>query len=129
MKGLVPDAIFAGALTTAVLERWAVATYNVPWGAVTAAMTGALVPLLLMDKEPLGRAVRLWAGSVAFALIGTSTIIAFAESARPFVAPVAGAVAMFARDLFAAIQGQVPPLVASARERLTGIFGPKGDKS
>lgn len=124
----VLDGVLAGTITTVVLDQWALATYNIPLAAITAAGTGALVPLLLLDKEPFFRALRLWVGSVAFALLITGIIIAFITSWKPAAVPLAGVIAMFARDLFASIQGQVPPIVASLRERVSAILGSKEDK-
>ena len=94
--------------------------YGVPSAAIVAASTGALVPALLLDPEPFGQALRHWAGAVLFALGSTALTMHFAGLDRTLAGPVAGVIGMFARDLFALARGQLPPLVAAVRERLTG---------
>lgn len=109
---------------TAVLESTALKFFGLPLAAVTAAMTGALVPALLLDPEPLAMAVRRWMGSVALSLVATGLLLLVLELDRAYVVGVAGMVAVFGRDLFSLARGQLPPLVGALRERITGKPGP-----
>lgn len=110
----------AGVGITAAAEKAALAFFGIPLAAVTAAMTGALVPLLLLDPEPLLTALRRWAGSVALALIGTAAVLLAFSLDPKFAIGVAGLKAALARDLFAALRGELPPLITAVRERLAG---------
>jgi len=109
----------AGASLTAVLEQASVAFFGVPLAAVTAAMTGAMVPALLLDAEPLREALRRWLGSVALALVATALLLHVLGLEKPHAIGVAGLVAAFGRDIFSAVRGQLGPLAAAVRELVT----------
>jgi hypothetical protein len=113
----------AGVSATAALEAGALAWFGIPLAAVTAAMTGALVPALLLDPGPLLEALRRWVGSVAFALITTALVVLVLQLDRGAAIGVAGLTACFAREIFAAARGEVGPLVAAIRAKLTGSKG------
>ncbi len=110
----------AGAGITAAAEKAALAFFGIPLSAVTAAMTGALVPLLLLDPQPLTGALRQWFGSVALAFIGTALLLLTFGLDNTYAIGVAGLLAAFARDVFAALRGELPPLITAVRERLAG---------
>lgn len=118
--GVTLAAAAAGASLTAAAEAAAIAVFGIPLSAVTAAATGALVPLLLVDPPPLRTALRQWAGSLAFALVLTAIVLLAADLNAKFTTGVAGLLAMFARDLFHAARGELPPLITAVRERLAG---------
>lgn len=109
-----------GAVATAWADQVALAFFGVPLAAVTAAMTGALVPALLLDSQPLLQALRQWTGSVALALITTALVLLTFGLPKEYAIGVAGLTAAFARDLFAALRGELPPLITAVRERLAG---------
>jgi hypothetical protein len=109
-----------GAGLTAALEHAAMSFFGVPLPAVTGAMTGALVPALLQDPQPIRAALRQWLGSVALSLVLTALVLLAFDLAKPFAIGVAALLAMFARDLFAAARGEVGPLLTAVRERLVG---------
>ncbi len=105
---------------TALAEKASLAYFGIPLSAATAAMTGALVPLMLLDPEPLPRAFRLWLGSVALALISTAAVLwAFGWPDKVAIG-VAGGIGAFGRVIFAAVRGELPALITALRERLTG---------
>jgi hypothetical protein len=117
-------AIAAGAVAAGgALSAWAgtgASAFGVPASAVIAAATGAVVPLLLLDPEPLMHALRHWLGAIALALCTASLAMHFGGLDKSLAGPVAGVIAAFSRDLFSAARGQIPPLVAALRERLAG---------
>lgn len=117
--GAALGAAVAGASVTAALEHAAVAFFGIPLAAVTAAMTGALVPALLLEGEPLLQAVRRWLGSVALSLVATALLLHLLGLDRVHAIGVAGLTAAFGRDLFAAVRGQLGPLAAAVRKLLT----------
>lgn len=128
-SALVVAAGTAGAaFTVAAAEKAALAFFGVPLAAVTAAFTGALVPMLFMDERP-SRAFRYYAGSVAFSLVLTAVVLLAADLDPKWSIGVAGGLAAFARDLFAAFRNEVPPLIGAVRARLVGRTDSKPEGS
>jgi hypothetical protein len=105
---------------TTVLEQTSLAYFGVPLAAMTAAVSGALLPTLLLDREPLAEAIKRWAGGVLFALLFTAAMLKFFGMDKGYAVAVAGALAAFARDLMALARGELPPVVTWFREKWTG---------
>jgi hypothetical protein len=115
----------AGAGFTLAAEKAALAFFGIPLAAVTAALTGALVPLLFTEERLL-TALRHWLGSALFALLLTALVLLLADLGDKAAIGVAAVLAMFARDLFAAARGELPPLVTAVRERLASAVKREG---
>lgn len=120
-NALAAGAVAAGgALTTVVLDHMSIALWGVPLATVSAAATGALVPALLLDPEPLLHALRRWLGSMLLALIATAAVMRAFSLEQIYGVAVAGGIAAFARDLFAVLRGELPPIITWVREKFTG---------
>lgn len=124
-----PDALIAtakaavpatGAGITVVLDQVSLAVFGIPVAAVSAAATGALVPALLLEPEPIIDALRRWVGAVAFSLCLTALVLLALELQRGYTIGIAALLAMFARDLHSTLRGQVPPLFDGLRRRVFG---------
>lgn len=119
-QGIAAVGTTAGAAATVALDAISMAWFGIPIAAVTAAATGALVPNLVLDEEKALVMARRWIGSVAFSLSLTALVVAVSGSERELVIGIAALLAMFARDIFAALRGQVPPIINAVREKFTG---------
>jgi hypothetical protein len=115
-------AVAAGAGTLVVIDQFSVLFFGVPAAAITAAFTGALIPALLLPPEPLIEAARRWLGSALFALVFTALVLLVFGLQQHYAIGVAGALASFARDLFALARGELPPIISAMRVR---VFGPR----
>lgn len=109
-----------GMLTSVIFDHLSIAIWGVPVSTVSAAASGALVPALLLEPEPLPRAIRRWLGSVLLALICTAAILRAFALEQIYGVIVAGGMAAFGRDLFALLRGELPPVVTWLREKFTG---------
>lgn len=111
----------AGAGFTAAADQAALAFFGLPAAAITSAASGALVPALFQDPQPLLRALRHWLGSVLLSLSITAVVVLWAGLPdRGWAIGVAGVAAAFARDLYAALRGELPPIITALRTRVFG---------
>lgn len=112
-----------GAGAGVALNRLQAVVLGVPLEIVPAAFIGALVPVLLLEREGFGMALRRWLGSVLFSLSLTTITLLVMDWRPEYAWGVAAGLAMFARWLFTSAIGQVGGIV----ERIAAAFG--GPKS